>query len=100
MKEIRKLNTVNNGKDGKQIDENFDDEGDSETSSDEEELTRQIAAVKKMIQRASAVLRGEDDNDWNEVSMDTLPKEKDTTDKARERELALAARRKQLEQEH
>lgn len=50
-----------------------------------------------MIQRASAVLRGEDDNDWNEVSMDTLPKEKDTTDKARERELALAARRKQLE---
>ena len=51
---------MNNGKDGKQIDENFDDEGDSETSSDEEELTRQIAAVKKMIQRASAVLRGED----------------------------------------
>jgi len=40
---------VNNGKDGKQIDENFDDDGESETSSDEEELIRQIAAVKKMI---------------------------------------------------
>ena len=97
MKEIRKLNTVNNGKDGKQVDDNFDDEVDSETSSDEEELTRQIAAVKKMIQRASAVLRGEDDNDWNELPIDTLPKEKDTTDKNRERELALAARKKQLE---
>lgn len=53
-----------------------------------------------MIQRASAVLRGEDDNDWNELPIDTLPKEKDTTDKNRERELALAARKKQLEQEH
>jgi len=48
-----------------------------------------------MIQRASAVLRGEDDNDWNDSTLiETLPQEKDSTDKARERELALAARRK------
>lgn len=54
-----------------------------------------------MIQRASAVLRGEDDNDWNDSTIiETLPQEKDSTDKARERELALAARRKQLESQH
>ncbi len=102
LKEINKLNTVNNGRDGKQVDDNFDDGIDSDTSSDEEELNRQIAAVKKMIQQASAVLRGEDEDIMidDSVALDTLPQEKDVVDKTKERELALAARKKQLEAEH
>lgn len=100
LKEIKKLRALRYGKDGAQVDDELGNDLSDYSSSDEDELNSAIANVKKMIQNARAVLRGEGDEDIQIFTNDTKMIEAINTDqdKRAEREEAIRLRKEQLEE--
>lgn len=100
LKEIKKLRALRYGKDGAQVDDELGNDLSDYTSSDEDELNSTIANVKKLIENARAVLRGEGDEEIQIFTDDTKMIEAINTDadKRQEREEAIRLRKEQLEE--
>jgi hypothetical protein len=71
LKEIKKLRALRFGKDGLQVDDELGDDVSDYSSSSDDELNSAILNVKKMIQNARAVLKGEGDEDIQIFTEDT-----------------------------
>ena len=71
LREIKKLRAIRFGKDGAQVNQDLAaSDIDSESSSDDE-LNNNIARVKKLIDNAKAVLRGEGEEEIQIFTNDT-----------------------------